>query len=320
MEGTGAVIAAASRRVARPIIRLGGISLVQRLVLTFRKAGVSDIVVVTGFEDPEIKAQLTGEGVVFIQLADYQDPELIESFRLGLGYLAAKSSRIFLTPVNAPMFSFATVTAMVTAMGASGAQVVIPSFRGRAGHPILVSAGVVDEVVGYDGEEGLAGFIRTTRADRRWIAVEDEGILLTVRDPSALRRMLPAHDESLIQPWWTLGIRTSKVVFDGRTLLLLRLLDESHAMSAACRSMSLSLSRAWRMVNDLEKDLGFRVVTRTQGGRQGGTTRLSEEGQILVAAYTAYSERVGAAVEAGYQDFWRAISPLIAAPPDGEQR
>ena len=63
MEGTGAVIAAASRRVARPIIRLGGISLVQRLVLTFRKAGVSDIVVVTGFEDPEIKAQLTGEGV-----------------------------------------------------------------------------------------------------------------------------------------------------------------------------------------------------------------------------------------------------------------
>lgn len=307
MNRTGVVIAAASRRVARPVTRLGGISLIQRLVLTFHKAGIQQIVVVTGFEDPEIKAQLTNEGVVFVQLPDYEDPELIESFRHGLNYLRGRCPRIFLTPVNTPMFTYATVRALA---GSSG-QIVIPSFRGRAGHPVLVAEEIVPDIHQYQGERGLAGFIRSSHADRRWIAVNDPGILPTVHQPEILRELLPAHDQTLIQPWWSLGIRKTGVIFDTRTLLLLRLLDETHSMSGACRIISLSLSKAWRMVNALERDLGFRVVIRSQGGSHGGRTRLSEEGKVLVTAYAAYQERVARTVEAGYQDFWAAIEPLM---------
>lgn len=308
MEGTGAVIAAASRRVARPITQLGGLSLIQRLVLTFHKAGIHQIVVVTGFEDPEIKAQLTHEGVVFVQLEDYEDPELIESFRLGLRFLHGKCARVFLTPVNAPMFSYATLRSMA---GSSG-DVVIPSYRGRAGHPVLVTSGVVPAILAYDGPDGLKGFIRSSPTERHWIDVNDEGILPTVHDLDALRRLLPAHDQSLIQPWWSLGIRKAEVIFDTRTLLLLQLIDDTGSMKGACRALSLSLSKAWRMVNTLEADLGLQVVNRSQGGSHGGRTRLSDDGRALVAAYVAYRTKVSRAVEAGYADFWAAIAPLVA--------
>lgn len=311
MTHVGAIIAAASRRVAQPFTRLGGISFIQRLTLSYRKAGVHQIVVVTGFEDPEIKAELTGEGVMFVQLPDYDDPELIESFRIGLRYLQDKCDRIFLTPVNAPMYTSDTIRVMLRSPGA----IVVPSFRGRGGHPVLIEQAVGPLICDYSGPDGLAGFIRTTEAERRWIDVQDEGVLYTVHEMPELQRLLAAHDESLIQPWFNLGIRKAKVVFDARTLLLLKLIDDTHSVSGACRSMSLSLTRAWRLINELEADLGFRVVLRSQGGHHGGKTRLSDEGQELVHAYDDYHARVARAVGRGYNEFWARVAPFVVRQP-----
>lgn len=311
MPGTGAIIAAASHRVAQPFTKVGGISFIQRLTLTFHKAGVRTIVVVTGFEDPEIKAELTGEGVVFLQLPDYEDPELIESFRIGLAYLADKCDRIFLTPVNAPLFTHNTITAMLGSPG----DIVVPSCGGRAGHPVLIDAGQAPGLTGYTGPDGLAGFIRASTADRRWIDVNDVGVRLTVHDVDAIERFMPANDESLIQPWCSLGIRKSKVVFDARSLLLLRLIDDMHSVSGACRSMSLSLTRAWRLINDLEADLGFRVVHRSQGGHHGGKTRLTDEGRAFVQAYDDYAASVMRAVNEGFAEFWARVAPMVVPAP-----
>ncbi len=311
MGDVGAIIAAASHRVAQPIIKLGGITNIQRLTLTYHKAGIRDIVVITGFEDPEIKADLTGQGVIFVQLADYEDPELIESFRIGLDYLGGRFDRVFLTPVNAPMYMHRTLEAMMASPG----DIVIPSCRGRAGHPVLVDAALGQQIIDYTGPDGLAGFIRTCGADRRWIDVNDEGVRYTVHEPDELERLLPAADESLVQPSCTLAIRKARVVFDARTLLLLKLIDETHSVSGACRSMSLSLTRAWRMINDVEGDLGFRVVNRSQGGHRGGKTQLSDEGRTLVRAYDAYSGKVMDAVTSGFAEFWATLEPLAVRPP-----
>lgn len=316
MGSTGVIIAAASHRVAQPFTRLGGVSFIQRLTLTYRKAGVRTIVVVTGFEDPDIKAVLTGEGVVFCQLADFEDPQLIESFRIGLDYLADKCERIFLTPVNAPMYTHATIEAMLASPG----DIVIPSFGGKAGHPVLVDRSMADAIAGYEGPDGLAGFVRSSTADRRWIDVTDEGVLYTVHQMADLNRLMAANDESLIQPAFSLSIRKARTMFDARSLLLLRLIDEFGSVSGACRSMSLSLTRAWRLINDLEADLGFDVVHRSQGGHRGGKTRLTDSGRAFVDAYEDYNARVDEVVSRGFRDFWTRVAPLVvprgASAPD----
>lgn len=305
----GVVIAAASHRVAKPFARFGDISLVQRLTLTYRKAGLRRIVVVTGFEDPEIKAVLTGEGVMFVQLADYENPELIESFRMGLDFLRDTCERVFLTPVNVPMYTYATVQAMLSTPG----DVVVPSCRGRAGHPVLVNRRASEAIQAYEGDGGLAGFIKSSTLERRWVDVADEGIWYNIHQEADLRRLLPAHDETLVQPASNLAIRKAKVIFDQRTLLLLRMIDETNAVSASCRAMSLSLTRAWRLINDLERTLGFAVVARSQGGHHGGRTRLTDAGRAFVDAYERYSARVDQAVSSGFRSFWEEVAPLI--PP-----
>jgi choline kinase len=83
----GGIIAAASKCAAYPMKRIGLISLIQRVVLTYKKAGIWPIVVVTGFEEPEIKSNLMGDDAIFIINKDYENPPLIDSLGVDITWL-----------------------------------------------------------------------------------------------------------------------------------------------------------------------------------------------------------------------------------------
>lgn len=107
----GAVIAAASKKDAVPLLKVGSIPIVRRIVLTLQQAGVFPIVVVTGTEELEVIRQVAPLGVVFIKNKECEKPELFSSVKLGLSYLQGKCDRVVFTPVNAPMFFAQTLHA-----------------------------------------------------------------------------------------------------------------------------------------------------------------------------------------------------------------
>lgn len=290
MMSTGAVIAAASRKIARPIQRIGDISTIQRTILTFRKAGIHPIVVVTGFEEPEIKSELMYEGVIFLKNLDYEDPPLIESYKIGVDYLADKVDRVFLTPVNVPMFTFDTCLALME--GDMDCDLILPSYQERSGHPVLLNNTLYDRLIVYDGPDGLRGLMVENGVTKKWVEVDDPGVRVSIHQPEAMEALIPSHDDSLLQPYYRLGVRKGKVVFDSRTRLLLKLIDEYSSVSGACQRMSLSLSKAWKMVNELEQEVGYTVVERRQGGSRGGKTHLSREGHHFLQCYMDYESRV----------------------------
>ena len=80
----GAVIAAASKKDAVPLLKIGSIPIVRRIVLTLQQAGVFPIVVVTGTEELEVIRQVAPLGVVFIKNKECEKPELFSSVKLGL--------------------------------------------------------------------------------------------------------------------------------------------------------------------------------------------------------------------------------------------
>ena len=47
----------------------------------------------------------------------------------------------------------------------------------------------------------------------------------------------------------------------------------------------MSYTKAWKMLNRVEEELGEKVVVRVNGGSEGGYTLLTEKGRALLAAY-----------------------------------
>ena len=64
----GLIVAASNHEVngsVSPLLEIGSISLIKRMVLTFQKAGVTDVVIVTGYESFAIEQELWDYGVIF---------------------------------------------------------------------------------------------------------------------------------------------------------------------------------------------------------------------------------------------------------------
>lgn len=71
---------------------------------------------------------------------------------------------------------------------------------------------------------------------------------------------------------------------------LLHRIEETGSLRAAAQAMGLSYSKALRMVNRAEKELGFALTRKTIGGRGGGGSTLTDEARNFMERYEAYRD------------------------------
>ena len=59
------------------------------------------------------------------------------------------------------------------------------------------------------------------------------------------------------------------------------------AVQAAAAKMQMSYSKSWKMVNKVEKEMGFPFLNRCNGGKSGGSSTLTEDGRLFMERYHA---------------------------------
>lgn len=286
---TGAVIAAAgmSSRMGKfkPMLSIGAISIAQRIVATFQQAGVSRIVVVTGYRAEELEWHLARSGVEFLYNENYADTQMFDSAVLGFKYLSGKCSNVLFTPVDIPLFTSTTVEALLN----SDAELACPVYAGKRGHPILLSSAVMESILSDSGEKGLQGAIDRCGVPITEVEVVDPGILLDADTPEDYAELLETHNRQLFRPVIEVSIAREKKFLDARVAMLLQLTDETYSVRQACKHMQLSYSSGWNAINLLERELGYAVVERSQGGSRTGRSHLTAKGRALLKAYSTFS-------------------------------
>lgn len=75
---------------------------------------------------------------------------------------------------------------------------------------------------------------------------------------------------------------------------LMKLVRERESLSAACKEMEMAYSKAWKIINKAEEDLGFSLMVGKRGGQNGGTTILTAEGEEFLERYLAFSKEMEA--------------------------
>ena len=303
----GAVIVAAGRSSRmgdfKPMLNIGSISIAQRVVANFHQAGVSNIVMVTGYNALQLERHLAGSGLVFLRNENYAATQMFDSAKIGLAYLRDKCDRILFTPVDVPLFTALTVTRLME----SGAELACPVCKGRTGHPLMIAASLVDVLLADNGEGGLQGAISRCGAEMVRIEVNDPGILHDADTPEDYRALLCFHNEQLVRPVVQVSLAREKVFFDSRAAMLLRLIDETQSVRTACQRMQMSYSSGWNVIRTLESQLGRSLILRSQGGAGGGKSSLSADGSLLLARYEAYSEAVRSRAGALFDEYFGGL-------------
>ena len=284
----GAIIAADSTKNAVPLLKVGNIPIIRRIILTLQQAGVFPIVIVTKPEEEEIIHQVAQLGVVFIQDEDAENSQMFTSVKRGLSYLQGKCDRVVFTPVNTPMFSAQTLLALLK----SSAQIVKPTYQGRGGHPLILDSSVIEQILAYDGPDGLRGAIKACKGQNEAIEVQDAGVLVNIHNATELQQHLEEHNASLLSPTVKISINKETEFFNSRLKLLLFLIADLHSVRQACLHMGLSYQKAWNLINNFEEETQYPIVTRQRGGINGGEAYLTEKGQKLMYAFQRYEEEM----------------------------
>jgi CTP:molybdopterin cytidylyltransferase MocA len=186
----GAVILAAglSSRMGefKPLVQLGDKTMLAHGVGVFRRCGIKSILVVTGHRSEEVQAEARRLGVRWCHNADFARG-MFSSIQAAVKRLP-KLDGFFLLPVDIPLVRPVTVASLCAAFERK--KVICPSFRDMCGHPPLIPARLISDILRYDGTGGLGGLLnRQAKALPVW----DRGILLdadTADDLVVLKRKL----------------------------------------------------------------------------------------------------------------------------------
>lgn len=187
----GVILAAGrSTRMAepKPLLTVGPVTFLERAAITLRKAGCRRTYVVAN-EDAawlERAAQLGLDVVVNPE----PESEQIDSLRLVLRQLPDDTAGLVVLPVDLPLISESTATAVVRSFVARPAPLVLPFHNTVAGHPVLLGRELFDVVLTGSFEEGLRSLIMDHAHDLQEVRVEDEGILIDIDSPDDYTRSI----------------------------------------------------------------------------------------------------------------------------------
>ena len=277
---TGALIVAAgkSSRMGdfKPMLQLGSISIAQRVINNFRQAGISKVVVVTGYKADVLERHLASNNVIFLRNEDYATTHMFDSVRIGLEYLKDKVDTVLFTPVDVPLFTARTVTQMLSA----DHPLVTPVCEGKPGHPILLRSSLI---------------------------VEDPGIIHDADTPEDYAELLHAHNQSLIRSEIHIQLAREKVFFDEQLYSLLTLIHETGSVRDACEHMHISYSTSWNLIRTLESQLHEPFISRSEGGVNGSHSELTPYGEEFLKRYARFSEETRNCSEKIFENCFRGF-------------
>jgi molybdenum cofactor cytidylyltransferase len=144
--------------VQKLLLPLGGTTVIGRVADALLGSDVAGAIVVTG-TDGRVAEALSGKRVTVVTNPD-TDADMLSSVRCGLRALPHDCDAILVALGDQPGLTPQLVNAVLRAFRACGRGILVPTHRGRRGHPIVFSARYRQEVLtGYDGE-GLRGLLR----------------------------------------------------------------------------------------------------------------------------------------------------------------
>ncbi|MEO6435084.1 MAG: nucleotidyltransferase family protein [Tepidisphaeraceae bacterium] len=174
-----AVVLAAglSRRMGRfkPLLPIGDKPLLARVIDSLIGAGaIGPIVVVTGHAAAQVDSILKIYSVRAVHNPAYATGGMLSSVQTGLTSLRGEADAVFIVLGDQPMVRPDTIAALASAWRSAGAghrpRVVLPIHAGKHGHPILLSADGIDEVLALPPDHTLKNY--TNRHSERTLEVE----------------------------------------------------------------------------------------------------------------------------------------------------
>ena len=179
-EVAAVVLAAGmSRRMGTPkqLLRIGEETILAKTLENIRVSNAGEIILVLGHAADEIEKTVATQDLKIVINPDYQQG-MGTSLRSGLAAVSAEAALIVLA--DQPWVRAETLNRLIECHQERKPQIMIPTYKGFRGNPVLLDRSVFAEVQALNGDVGCRAIFGDHTEGILKLPVDDPGILLDI--------------------------------------------------------------------------------------------------------------------------------------------
>jgi len=179
-EAVGAVVLAAggSRRMGQPklLIRVGEEPMVRWASRAACAAALAEVVVVTGAAAEQMREALAGLPVRAVHNPRWEEG-IGTSIGVGIRALSQEVKAALIVLADHPDLSTGVIDQVVRCFRSSGSPIVVPTWRGQRGHPVLFARAMFDDLLRLEGDRGARQLLDRPGAEVSLVEIDDASIV-----------------------------------------------------------------------------------------------------------------------------------------------
>lgn len=178
--------AGASERMGEPkaLLTIHGKTFLNHIITTLHSARILHQYIVLGANAERILPTLDRNSGTVVVNKHWEEGQL-SSIVTGITALDRELYHgVMICPVDHPLISQSLLVDVLHGFWKSGKNIILPTYHGKRGHPVLFGKAMLDELCSAPNTEGAKAVIRKYPDEIFEVPVTDEGILLNIDTPS----------------------------------------------------------------------------------------------------------------------------------------
>ena len=180
-----------SRRMGKfkQLLPLGGKTFVECCVDNLLTSRVDDCIVVTGHREAEVRSAIGNRPVRFAHNPDYRDG-MSSSIKRGINAISKEAHACLFALADQPQIGADIINRVIEAYKKDETLIVIPTYEGRNGHPVILDLKLRDEILAIDPDQGLRQVVHAHSSEIVHIEISTDAVLKDFDFPEDYEQIL----------------------------------------------------------------------------------------------------------------------------------
>lgn len=166
----------------KPLLPMGGSTVIQRSLKAAKDAGLKDIIVVTGYNRKQLFPVIQQAGAKEAWNQDFEKG-MFTSIQTGAAAMPSGLDGFFILPVDCPLITGQVLQLLMENFEPD--KFTVACYRGKKGHPLLVPEYFRSEIIKHDGKGGLKAITDRDPDKMKRIETGYEGVVMDMDTPEA---------------------------------------------------------------------------------------------------------------------------------------
>jgi molybdenum cofactor cytidylyltransferase len=157
----------------KPLLPFQGKPVIEVIIDKLKESNADEVVVVLGHEAEKIKEVIKRRKRVKVVINKNYKKGMLSSVKFGIKANPLSNFLIYL--VDLPLVKVRTINSIIK--GYNKDKIIVPAYKGKRGHPILIPQELIEELLLFKGET-LRDFVHEHEIEE--IKTEDEGVIINL--------------------------------------------------------------------------------------------------------------------------------------------